>query len=126
MQYKLLKNFWFWTGLLFLIVFAVVFDTVFLFFFFTRGISTLYSTHFNQYILLLGSLSSVLGALCARGKAFESRTAREVGKVLFIISIIWTGKDYGLLQAIFIMSIMLIVTRIIKWFVPKGPPPVYY
>jgi hypothetical protein len=110
------RNKWFWLGLILILPIIFISDLIISFLFI---LGHFYSPVWNPYLLAIGIISAIFGAVGAKKKIWESKTLRDLGKLLFFIALIWVIRDYGFWQMLLFMSGILITTRILKWLIPK-------
>lgn len=109
------KSKWFWIGLviLFLIVLTVDLAVMFL------TIKNLFLGKLDPYLVMIGALSAVVGAIGSKDKVYESVYLRRIGLLFFIIALIWSFRDYGFRDTILLMIGVFIINKLVKWVLPK-------
>lgn len=111
-----LRKKWFWIGVILAFIIAIAVDTVLIV---TFVLTQFINEKWHPYLLAIGIASSILGAFAAKNKFLENKNLREIGKLLFLIALIWAFKDYGFINMLIFMAGILITTRVLKWFTPK-------
>lgn len=114
--WRLVKNHWFWIGVILLFILAILFD-------FSVAviwvIKTLFLTHWEPVLFWIGISSAVLGAIGGKRKIWESKTLRDLGLLFFVIALVLGIRDYGFWRGIVFIVGILFLGRLLSWLVPK-------